>query len=97
LDREVAAIGRLTLSADGGAASRRVLDATSTIRHYTGRHHDPPPCVGEEGGPPHVGSTSLIFVLVAVAVGLAILALVTLLVVSVVRTSRSDQNPGGTP
>jgi multisubunit Na+/H+ antiporter MnhC subunit len=39
----------------------------------------------------------MIFMLVAVVVGLAFLALVTLLVVSIVRTARRDQNPGGTP
>lgn len=39
----------------------------------------------------------MLFVLVPVLIGLAFLALVTLLVVAVVRTLRSDQNPGGTP
>jgi hypothetical protein len=39
----------------------------------------------------------VIFMLVAVGVGLALLAVVTLLVVAIVRTQRNDQSPGGTP
>lgn len=39
----------------------------------------------------------MIFMLVAVGIGLAVLAVVTLLVVALVRTQRSDQSPGGTP
>lgn len=37
----------------------------------------------------------MIFVLVSVVVGLVFLAVVTLLVGAIVRTVRSDRNPGG--
>ena len=39
----------------------------------------------------------MIFVLVAVGVAFVSIALVTLLVVAIARTSRRDQNPGGSP